>query len=288
MAFCGDCREWKPTAHNKDWGWCPDSQLEKHKSEEACGCIYLKREESMMDTCKECKWWRKICDGDYMGVGECQTNTVATSGSDVGAMGRITNPIRETCPVPMKTCGDFGCVHFEQRTKGSFEVMVERGRITLIFRVGKAKHCFYVDSTAGELEGLTQLCDWLNEIWPVSQKGFPMWRCWYCDCTNSEELGRCQYCSGPRRDAKSEGQKGEFKWTCDEDEYWSPYYFNPSRLETSPNSAIENYLVFGTTHPDGYGLIVEKEIEEPVETAYFAPAPAPKRWKIFNFFRKLT
>jgi len=122
-----------------------------------------------------------------------------------------------------------------------------------------------------------------------------MWNCWYCNCTNSEELGRCLYCSGPRRDAKSEGQKGEFKWTYDDDRHYdSPYYFKSGvstrcilpRLGISPNFAIENYLVFGTTHPDGYGLIVEKEVKEPKEDAYFAPAPTPKRWKIFNFFRR--
>lgn len=113
-----------------------------------------------------------------------------------------------------------------------------------------------------------------------------MWRCWYCDCTNSEELGRCQYCSGPRRDAKSDGQKGEFKWTYDEEEYWSPYfnydvpYYCKGMISTR---MIPPRLGTLRESPDYQG---EREVEEPVPSTYFAPASTPKRWKIFNFFRK--
>jgi len=158
MTFCGDCREWKPTEHNKDWGWCPDSQLEKHKSEEACGCIYLKREESMMGTCKECKWWEKswsrwggLCS--RLGVG--REEIVRWDGEEDG----ISNTQRPY------TFESFGCVHFEQKNKGPFFV-------DTTYADGKRWVIYFRNLTAepfprsySDQKDADELCSWLNKHW---------------------------------------------------------------------------------------------------------------------------
>lgn len=153
MAFCGDCREWKPTEHSKDWGWCPDSQLEKHKSEEACGCIYLKREESMMGMCKECKWWRQF--DEHSGAGECRCLNVGTKEPYLGIIS--TYEFEGKDYISPKVPSSFGCVHFEQKSKEPFRVLA--GDTGIAF----GNEWIYLDETSRD--DLKHLCSWLNEHW---------------------------------------------------------------------------------------------------------------------------
>lgn len=156
MAFCGDCREWEPTEHSKDWGWCPDSQLEKHKFEEACGCIYLKGGKSIMGTCKECKWWG---NNRSYGFSECGKMMCAVGSKPGKIVERY--PTKDGSVIPVVTFESFGCVHFEQKSEGPFKVKFRES--VLGISLGDDGDWLCVD----EIESVVarRLCSWLNEHW---------------------------------------------------------------------------------------------------------------------------
>jgi hypothetical protein len=147
---CDDCKYWNCLGTGHCLRLCCST-----KKEHCDWFEPIEQKGASMGTCKECKWWHLRGEA----WGDCNIQSIG----QYGALHQEHALLRGT--QRLITESDFGCVHFEQKSKGPFRMKskwpsVKEAYWDITFHNEKMPICLHLTEREAET-----VCLWLNEHW---------------------------------------------------------------------------------------------------------------------------
>jgi len=153
---CDDCKYWNCLGTGHCLRLCCST-----KKEHCDWFEPIEQKGASMGTCKECKWWKPL-EGNVTGI--CTIMDCPMDGAQNAYLSKKFDSGEDTSR-RLWTPHAFGCVHFEQKSKGPFRMKskwpsVKEAYWDITFHNEKMPICLHLTEREAET-----VCLWLNEHW---------------------------------------------------------------------------------------------------------------------------